>query len=1315
MNEPKQPKKDPTMTSDAMQQAQQALASAARPGQPGSIDRAEKELVDSVDGASQTASNSSGWSTLLDGVNALVESLPPLLRTLDALAQLHPFLQVAVGAFKVVVELEIKRHDNDKKINLLFLEMRNMMSSLLQLQGVRPNHVGHDGISIGERMDDLVKQTANDIKECANACDAYARKRLLTKVIKAPSWDATLKGYIQLFSERKGEIGFRISVHTGVQVDRANVKLDALMLKMDVVLEFFQKALPREQLVLAEVVRRGGGTEAVLSKTEVLQELLLKEQQLETGTASTQFPSYASPAAGQSAYVVPGSARFGDRPSSPRYSRTVGRGVRTALPRRDSYDYRPSGQYYSEGKERPQTAYPVAASPYMPPPASVPHSTPYNVYGSYAPNAVEGRVEGASLSSDLTRLMQDLADEPAIAIQRNLVRFERRFAIQQKEILEEMKKVVVHEGDRVIRSVLAGPHERIVDQDMYEIWKDMRWRGIVEARHLVLAIYDYYNQRLDDQQHAIASGTTPTRPIPDEDLWAVKCIDLMHLQSLMEAFDNDTSGYISVQEVNRFTTSRPKGWSLLRWLAYWAVGWQVAMTEYRRKIQNLLARMWDLRSSVLLCGKAVEGYVNTVGYYVQNITASFVEDTDRRYLLERFQEYIDQEEMRLRQGLETAKYDLDSPDTLDLINGPRGLERNVFVILYLLLSRHYDVMRLAQRVLLHFEEVSDAASMMAVVRDAFGFRVQELVGLFTQRRLLVDVEITDFACGMLSAIRNPDMAASPDMDALENLLVDGNDDLRGKLDELSDAILKHPPYLMELYPECDDLIESEGTEVAEELKPLLGKWAGVRHYAPSDDNEYTWTYTYVFHISPTDPNKLIASPKFPWTWQCTRMIAEVEFTGITEDGRRKYTIAESFNTTLLENPYLNVMLSQDGLTLEGDQDYTRAPTSDQGPVPHAVLRKDSSAEVMRFYPSPRELEKNRASALWRFAIFAILYDVRRRLFTWSFIRERGEIRRSLASLWLAEREQRERGDNLHSDDVEERARLLKNVVPADVQCVWYCSLEPAKYPWILPTCGICHRVLKTVKPCLRMVGKLFHLPSELELAVCERDDCLLATTRYPGLWPTLVLKTWTAGWTINSFLEESGLKTTDVLRKLFEDATRRVLRDSEPTTSPDELDENPLGFDKPLVPRSRPFDAPHSLSTVTELAEDAIDSGISAQPPKSNRFETSHLWAPAPSSPSSPESAEIHRHSSSLEDASKESGISPPRRTVSFMLNDGADSAHTLTEEPADIEALPACARCKSEVQLPCWICSQCTRRIFVPLVIRGIPLRTANTPRSTL
>lgn len=39
---------------------------------------------------------------------------------------------VAVGAFRVVVELDVKRRDNDKKIGALFVEMRDMMEALLQ-------------------------------------------------------------------------------------------------------------------------------------------------------------------------------------------------------------------------------------------------------------------------------------------------------------------------------------------------------------------------------------------------------------------------------------------------------------------------------------------------------------------------------------------------------------------------------------------------------------------------------------------------------------------------------------------------------------------------------------------------------------------------------------------------------------------------------------------------------------------------------------------------------------------------------------------------------------------------------------------------------------------------------------------------------------------------------------------------------------------------------------------------------------------------------------------------------------------------------
>ena len=83
------------------------------------------------------------------GTSALAEGLPALLKVLQTVATIHPFLQrtltthlrstqvthlptVAVGTFMVAVELDLKRRENDKKINLLFDQMRDMMSVLAE-------------------------------------------------------------------------------------------------------------------------------------------------------------------------------------------------------------------------------------------------------------------------------------------------------------------------------------------------------------------------------------------------------------------------------------------------------------------------------------------------------------------------------------------------------------------------------------------------------------------------------------------------------------------------------------------------------------------------------------------------------------------------------------------------------------------------------------------------------------------------------------------------------------------------------------------------------------------------------------------------------------------------------------------------------------------------------------------------------------------------------------------------------------------------------------------------------------------------------
>lgn len=57
-----------------------------------------------------------------------------------------------------------------------------------------------------------------------------------------------------------------------------------------------------------------------------------------------------------------------------------------------------------------------------------------------------------------------------------------------------------------------------------------------------------------------AKGAENPSHIGDDDEWALEWISINRLQSIAEAFDDDASGFITVAEVNQFTTARPKDW-----------------------------------------------------------------------------------------------------------------------------------------------------------------------------------------------------------------------------------------------------------------------------------------------------------------------------------------------------------------------------------------------------------------------------------------------------------------------------------------------------------------------------------------------------------------------------------------------------------------------------------------------------------------------------------------------------------------------------------------------------------------------------------
>ena len=208
----------------------------------------------------------------------------------------------------------------------------------------------------------------------------------------------------------------------------------------------------------------------------------------------------------------------------------------------------------------------------------------------------------------------------------------------------------------------------------------------------MLALRDYYRQQVKRKREAPHTDEFKSR-VADEDEWALEWININRLQAIIEAFDDDASGFITVEEVNYFTTSRPKEWrcvshdrirmgteapffSLPHWLAYWAIGWQMTTTKYRDMIVNICAKMFAIRPHVHPANRhAVDIYLQTVWQKISTLTLSFVNANQPDSLQERFKSYIEAEEIRLREGLETIRYDIDAMDTLLLITGPGRIEK----------------------------------------------------------------------------------------------------------------------------------------------------------------------------------------------------------------------------------------------------------------------------------------------------------------------------------------------------------------------------------------------------------------------------------------------------------------------------------------------------------------------------------------------------------------------------------------------------------------------------------------------------------------
>ncbi|CAL1705902.1 unnamed protein product [Somion occarium] len=345
--------------------------------------------------------------------------------------------------------------------------------------------------------------------------------------------------------------------------------------------------------------------------------------------------------------------------------------------------------------------------------------------------------------------ISDLKDELSLsvekAIDKNWQTFHGKFEFIQEQMLDAIRK-----GNReVINAIKEGPHDKVKNEEFKALWKEMNWRRNVKARLFVTTLRDHFREK------ARESFADTNRA----DDWTLQYIGIHWLHPIMEAFDDDYSGYVTVVELNEFTDSLPNvlGWSMQQWVAYWAVGWQLTALHYRDRIHRVLTVMHALRPRICSENRTqIDLYLGVVWTEVVEITMALSGEKSElpAGLFSKFQAYINHEENRIRKNLERINYNLDTVDDVRAVAGQGRIEKYILPLIFLLLERHLKLFRVAQNRVLQNDALEPCVEGLFTILEAAQDRVDDLRELFQHQRLHVGRQFDVVACGLFSYLHD---------------------------------------------------------------------------------------------------------------------------------------------------------------------------------------------------------------------------------------------------------------------------------------------------------------------------------------------------------------------------------------------------------------------------------------------------------------------------------------------------------------------------------------------------------------------------------
>ncbi|CAE6507501.1 unnamed protein product [Rhizoctonia solani] len=327
------------------------------------------------------------------------------------------------------------------------------------------------------------------------------------------------------------------------------------------------------------------------------------------------------------------------------------------------------------------------------------------------------------------------------------------FDIKMQAVQEQITEAINHSTSAILLKMEDGPHELIYDPDIKQIWKGKygMHRGKPHKRHFVSAVHHHFEQTFI--RYRRKNGA------PHPDLWTLNYLSrVIFYPAIGDAIDEDSSGYVSLHELNHFFDSKPQDWSVPQWLAYWAAGWYKDNLRYRDKIMSRLKFLEGAVDSMQVENKEIlRIFIENIKFRIRLIVESlydhvldyFEEESAESTRLDDLRNKITEMTTKaVEDQLTKSKFEIDDKRTLMLVLGRSRFESRLFCVMHRLLKRHHKVFDLGKDKPLQKGVTTSMITSWDVIFDAFEKRMRALCESWRQQRMNIELQVQWYANGL---------------------------------------------------------------------------------------------------------------------------------------------------------------------------------------------------------------------------------------------------------------------------------------------------------------------------------------------------------------------------------------------------------------------------------------------------------------------------------------------------------------------------------------------------------------------------------------